>query len=86
MQWFSSFNIIEIDVEMLNVHSETFICDAMVEMITCLEMFLLFCVHSDILYFKSSCVITLICVPFHHINDDTLLLHWPPGSRQNRHV
>ena len=38
MQWFSSFNIIEIDVEMLNVHSENFICDAMVELIICLEV------------------------------------------------
>ena len=47
MQWFSSFNIIEIDVEMLSVHSETFICDAMVELIICLEMvFAIWCAFS----------------------------------------
>ena len=47
MQWFSSFNIIEIDVEMLNVHSETFICDAMVGLIICLEMdFAIWCTFS----------------------------------------
>ena len=47
MQWCSSFNIIEIDFEMLNVHSETFICDAMLGLIICLEMvFAIWCTFS----------------------------------------